>query len=469
MKKFLVFLLIVVFALGLSFTGIGCKAEQQQLQLLLKLPQLQQQLQLQLKLQLLQKPAAETSGEPIVITVWDWQSGAAAYDNSLAEINALYQQKNPNVTIERTGYNLSEYGELIKTAIQGNTLPDLFGLYQGTQEREVEKTGILYEWDDAINADPEWKANLGKNYGIGGTLSATGKTIAISYDIFYVGTFGYRNVLENMGSSEEEVKGLKSYKELGDLCQKFKAAGESTFYLTAGLAGGYLLRETFYSWVNSVAKDFNYVYEAENGKRSWTEEPFILAAEAVKETSRMMREDTQALDAQTDSYALLLNQECWGSWYEGPWSTGILLDNPTAIENVFCFFKPPISPDATPNSWWADAGQVLSMNKDNPKKEQILDYAKFLTTEEVSAIFIKNLVHPFGKFPANWKELAGYPVYAEMVDMYNNSNIGPWICYTPDVEQALLDNLSLIYRGDLTPLEGMQKVDEATKAYWATQ
>jgi hypothetical protein len=53
--------------------------------------------------------------------------------------------------------------------------------------------------------------------------------------------------------------------------------------------------------------------------------------------------------------------------------------------------------------------------------------------------------------------------------MYNNSNIGPWICYTPDVEQALLDNLQLIYRGDITPMEGMQKVDEATKAYWATQ
>jgi len=468
MKKFWVFLLIAVFSVSMLALGVGCKTGGTTAEETTAAATTAAATTAAAETTAAET-SAETSGEPIVITVWDWQSGATAYDNSLTEINALYQQKHPNVTIERTGYNLSEYGELIKTAIQSNTLPDLFGLYQGTQEREVEKTGILYEWDDAINADPEWKANLGKNYGIGGTLSADGKTIAISYDIFYVGTFGYRNVLENMGSSEEEVKSLKSYKELGDLCQKFKAAGESTFYLTAGLAGGYLLRETFYSWVYSVAKDFNYVYEAENGKRSWTEEPFILAAEAVKETSRMMREDTQALDAQTDSYALLLNQECWGSWYEGPWSTGILLDNPTAIENVFCFFKPPIAPDATPNSWWADAGQVLSMTKDNPKKEQILEYAKFLTTEEVSAIFIKNLVHPFGKFPANWKEIAGYPVYAEMVDMYNNSSIGPWICYTPDVEQALLDNLSLIYRGDITPLEGMKKVDEATKAYWATQ
>jgi ABC-type glycerol-3-phosphate transport system substrate-binding protein len=450
MKKIITFLVVAIFLISMVFVGISCKEEAAETE------------------------AAETSAveteaaEPITIVVWDWQSGSA-FDQALEEINALYTQKNPNVTIERTGYNLSEYAELIKTAIQSDTLPDLFGLYQGTQEREVEKTGILFEWDDAINADPEWKANLGKTYGMGGTLSADGKTIAVPYDIFYIATFGYRNVLENMGSSEDEVKSLKSYKELGDLCQRFKDAGYSTFYLTAGLAGAYLLRETFYSWVYSVSKDFDYVYEAEYGKISWTEEPFILAAEAVKETNKMMREDVQALDAQTDSYALLLNQECWGSWYEGPWSTGILLDNPTAIENVFAFFKPPIAEGALTDTWAADAAQVLSMEKDNPNRDAVINYMKFLATTDATSIFIKYLIHPAGKFPDNWKEIAKYDIYAEMVDMYNSGNVGPWICYTPDIEQALLDNLALVYTEELTPLEAMQKVDEVTKAYWASQ
>jgi ABC-type glycerol-3-phosphate transport system substrate-binding protein len=450
MKKIITFLVVAIFLISMVFVGISCKEEAAETE------------------------AAETSAveteaaEPITIVVWDWQSGSA-FDQALEEINALYTQKNPNVTIERTGYNLSEYAELIKTAIQSDTLPDLFGLYQGTQEREVEKTGILFEWDDAINADPEWKANLGKTYGMGGTLSADGKTIAVPYDIFYIATFGYRNVLENMGSSEDEVKSLKSYKELGDLCQRFKDAGYSTFYLTAGLAGAYLLRETFYSWVYSVSKDFDYVYEAEYGKISWTEEPFILAAEAVKETNKMMREDVQALDAQTDSYALLLNQECWGSWYEGPWSTGILLDNPTAIENVFAFFKPPIAEGALTDTWAADAAQVLSMEKDNPNRHAVINYMKFLATTDATSIFIKYLIHPAGKFPDNWKEIAKYDIYAEMVDMYNSGNVGPWICYTPDIEQALLDNLALVYTEELTPLEAMQKVDEVTKAYWASQ
>ncbi|MBM3706704.1 MAG: extracellular solute-binding protein, partial [Actinobacteria bacterium] len=232
MKKILVIVLAVMLAAGIAFSGISCKTETAETAEAAEDTEATEAAETTAAEA---ETTAAAEGEPIVITVWDWQSGSA-FDPALEEINALYSQTHPNVTIERTGYNLSEYGELIKTAIQSNTLPDLFGLYQGTQEREVEKSGILFEWDDAINADAEWKENLGKTYGMGGTLSADGKTIAIPYDIFYIATFGYRNVLESMGSSEEEVRSLKSYKELGDLCQRFKDAGYSTFYLTAGLS-----------------------------------------------------------------------------------------------------------------------------------------------------------------------------------------------------------------------------------------
>ncbi len=469
MKKFWVFLLIAVLSVSMAMVGAGCKTGGTTTASETTAPA---------------TTAAETTvaaettaaagevGEPespITIVVWDWQAGTAAYDNALNEINSKYNEMHPNVTIERTAYNLSEYSELIKTAVQGNTLPDLFGLYQGTMEREVEKTGILHIFDADIEADPEWKANLGKTLELGGIRSADNKVVQIPYDIFYLSGIGYRNVLEDMGSSEEEVKGLTSYTALGDLCQRFKEEGYPTWFLSAGLAGAYILRERFYVWSYSVAKDANIIYEAENGQRSWTEEPFLKAAEAVKETAKMMREDTAALDAQTDNYGILLNQEAWGGWYEGPWSTGILLDNQTAIDNVFYFYLPPVSEDALPDCWAADAGQVLAMRDDNPNKDQVIKYLKYLATPEVSAIFIKNLIHPAGKFPDNWKEIAPVPVFVEGVEMYEASNVAPWICYTPDVESALLTNISLIYTGELTPMEGLEKIDEATKEYWATQ
>jgi ABC-type glycerol-3-phosphate transport system substrate-binding protein len=455
MKKLLVILLVLAFTAGILFTGISCKTATTET-----------------TVEATQETVAVEVGEPaqpIKIVVWDWQAGTAAYDNALNEINSKYTEMHPNVTIERTAYNLSEYAELIKTAQQSKTLPDLFGLYQGTMEREVEKTGILHVFTPDIEADPVWKANLGKTIELGGVKDANGQVNQIPYDIFYLAGIGYKNVLENMGSSMDEVKNLQSYKALGDLCQKFKSDGASTWYLEAGLAGAYILRERFYVFSYSVAKDANIIYEAENGKRSWTEEPFLKAAEAIKETSRMMREDTQALDAQTDTYALLLNQECWGGWYEGPWSIGILLDNPTAIDNAFYFYLPKVSEDALPNCWAADAGQVLAMREDNPNKDQVIKYLKYLATPEVSSIFIKNLIHPAGKFPDNWESLVDKQAYIDGVKMYQESNIAPWICYTPDIETALLDNISLIYKGELTPMEGLKKIDEATKAYWDTQ
>jgi len=226
MKKILVFLLIAVFSVSMLALGVGCKtggttAEETTAAATTAAA----------------TTAAETTAaeiaaagevgepaQPIKIVVWDWQAGTAAYDNALNEINTKYHELHPNVTIERTAYNLSEYSELIKTATQSNTLPDLFGLYQGTMEREVEKTGILHVFDGDIAADPTWEENLGKTLELGGIKSANDEVVQIPYDIFYLAGLGYKNVLENMGSSVDEVKNLKSYNALGDLCQKFKAS-----------------------------------------------------------------------------------------------------------------------------------------------------------------------------------------------------------------------------------------------------
>src|SRR4030043_1479614 len=132
MKKFWVFLLIAVFSVSMLALGVGCKTGGTTAEETTAAATTAAATTAAAETTAAET-SAETSGEPIVITVWDWQSGATAYDNSLTEINALYQQKHPNVTIERTGYNLSEYGELIKTAIQSNTLPDCLGSYRVTR------------------------------------------------------------------------------------------------------------------------------------------------------------------------------------------------------------------------------------------------------------------------------------------------------------------------------------------------
>ena len=410
------------------------------------------------------------TGKQVVIKIWDWQAGPA-FDGAFEGLKPAYEKLHPNVMIQRTGYNLSEWDELIKTALQSRDLPDLFGLYQGPQLWQVADTGILYEWDDAINADPVWKANLGSNYKLGGTLDSKGNTVAIPMDIFYIMCWGFRNVLADLGRSEQDVRNLGSMKELADFCQRLNATGDPRWYLSTGFAGGYMIRELFWTFVyqQSYPEDIMRKAEFQEGGFKFTDERFVNAARAVTYMSKMTRPDVLSLDYQTDHYKIMSNQEAWGSLYDGPWATAILLENPPAIDNVFGFWHPPVAPGAKANVLAADGGQVLAMAKDNPNKDYVIEFMKFVHSPEGTPFFIKNLVHPAGKFPDNWRELAPHKVYAELVDMYNESIISPWICYTGEIETACIYNLSKVFTGELTPEAGMATVQASVEQYWASQ
>jgi ABC-type glycerol-3-phosphate transport system substrate-binding protein len=408
--------------------------------------------------------------EIITIEIWDWQAGPA-FDNAFAKLVPVYEAKHPNIKIDRTGYNLSEWGELIKTALLSGDLPDLFGLYQGPQLWEVADSGILFEWDDVINADPEWKANLGKNYGIGGTLDRQGNTVAVAYDIFYIGMWGYRNVLEEMGRTEADVKAVKTMDELADFAQQLKAEGHPKWFVSTGFLGVYMMRELFWVFVyqQSYPEDIMRKAEFMEDGVKFTDKEFITACKAIQAMARMTREDVLSLDYQTDHYSMMMSQDTWGSLYDGPWATAVLLDNPDAINNVFGFFHPPVVEGARGDVWAADAGQILCMEKDNPHKEEVIEFMKFVHSPECTKFFIEQLTHPAGKFPDNWRDLVEHDIYFELVEMYERSIISPWICYTGEINTALEDNLAQVFTGELTPERAMANVQKATEEYWASQ
>jgi ABC-type glycerol-3-phosphate transport system substrate-binding protein len=453
-KKLLVGLIIIVFTTGMIFAGTGCKTESSS----------------EATAEETAEATGEESGEAITIEIWDWQAGPA-FDGAFEKIKPAYEAAHPNITIDRTGYNLSEWDELIKTGLQSGDLPDLFGLYQGPQLWDVADTGILYEWDDAINADPEWKANLGKTYGIGGTLDRNGKTVAVSYDIFYIGMWGYTNILEEMGKTEEDVRALKTMDELADFAEGLKAEGFDKWYISTGFLGQYMIRELFWTFVyqQTTPEDLTLKAEFMQDGVKWTDEEFLIACKAVQAMARMTREDVLSLDYQTDHYSIMLNQEAWGSLYDGPWATAVLIDSPDAINNVFGFFHPPVVEGAATNVWAADAGQILAMEKDNPNKDAVIEFMKWMHSEEASSYMIEQLIHPAGKFPDDWKSLVDYEIYFELVEMFESSDVSPWICYTAEIEAALIDNLTQVFTGDATPEEAMAAVQQVTDDYWAAQ
>ena len=52
--------------------------------------------------------------------------------------------------------------------------------------------------------------------------------------------------------------------------------------------------------------------------------------------------------------------------------------------------------------------------------------------------------------------------------MYEKSIVSPWICYTGEIETAMIDNLTQVFTGDATPQQAMAKVQSITEEYWAS-
>src|ERR671930_517803 len=78
-------------------------------------------------------PAPATPGiteqGPITLTVWDQESGAVS--RIWDQLNAQFEQKYPNVTIDRVQRNLGTLKTLTKLALSGEDAPDVVAVNQG--------------------------------------------------------------------------------------------------------------------------------------------------------------------------------------------------------------------------------------------------------------------------------------------------------------------------------------------------
>ncbi|MCL5985696.1 MAG: extracellular solute-binding protein [Actinobacteria bacterium] len=410
------------------------------------------------------KAEETTAAEQITITIWDWQAGDPFF-NAFSEIIPMYEATHPNIKVERTGYNLSEYDELIKTARQSNTLPDLFGLYQGPQLWSVADEGILFDFTDVIKNDKEWYDNLSGTINFADLYDRNGRQVAVPFDQYHIAMWGFRDVLAEMGKTEEDVRAIKTMDELAKFTQDLKAAGNKKWYMSSGLLGAYMLRELFYGFIGQqTGGKENPGLKAEMGEMSWTEPIFINAANGIKALKQVTREDVLSLDYQTDHYEIIKNHQAWGSIYDGPWSLGVL-DPAYVEENLFEFHHPVVVEGAATNTYVAGPGQIVAMLKDNPHKDAVLDFLKFLSTPEAAAAMIKQSIHPAGRLPDDLESVAPSKFYTKMLQEVKQSVAVPWITYTPEIEQALIDNLTQVFQGKITAEKAMENVDKATKDY----
>jgi raffinose/stachyose/melibiose transport system substrate-binding protein len=143
------------------------------------------------------KPAntGVTVTKPVKLTVWDQESGkvSGVWD----ELNKAFEQKYPNVTIDRVRRSLGDLQSVLKLAISGPHAPDVVEANQGWPDMgSMVKAGLLfpldnyadaYGWFDRvpknINAANSWTPD-GKRFGTGNLFgfTAQGELVGAYYN-----------------------------------------------------------------------------------------------------------------------------------------------------------------------------------------------------------------------------------------------------------------------------------------------
>ncbi len=152
-------------------------------------------------------PAPATTGVtetgPITLTVWDQESGQVS--GIWDQLNSEFEQKYPNVTVQRVKRDFGELKTLLKLAISGPHPPDVVEVNQGWPDMgQLVKAGLLlpldnyataYGWRDRVSenvlAVSSWTPD-GKQFGTGSLFGYTtmGELVGVYYNKTILSSLG---------------------------------------------------------------------------------------------------------------------------------------------------------------------------------------------------------------------------------------------------------------------------------------
>jgi raffinose/stachyose/melibiose transport system substrate-binding protein len=171
-----------------------------------------------------------TETEPLTLTVWDQETGKVSH--VWDQLNAEFEAKYPNVTINRVNRDFGELKTLLKLAISGPHAPDVVEANQGWPDMgQLVKAGLLlpldnyadaYGWRDRVSpnvlAVSSWSPD-GKEFGTGSLYGYTTMGEII-------GVYDNKQLLQDLGLSvpttfDEFEHALDVAKQAGEIPIQF--------------------------------------------------------------------------------------------------------------------------------------------------------------------------------------------------------------------------------------------------------
>ena len=215
-------------------------------------------------------PASEESaaeGEVTTLTFWSWLPTTEQSEKMIADFEAA----NPDIKIDYTRTEQSDFFEKLQVAMASGTGPDLFGMTTGSMMEQYAKFSVNMKetadefwpgWENEINANAVSQCTTED-----GTLAGMPLLIAGMTTIMY-----NKTLMDECGVDKVPT----TYAELQDAAKKAKENGYVC--IVAGAADDWVNSDWFVQTANEFENGA--VYEAERGERQWTDECFVQTMQA---------------------------------------------------------------------------------------------------------------------------------------------------------------------------------------------
>lgn len=318
---------------------------------------------------------SESADGKVKLTFWSW----LPTNDQSEEIIKGFEEENPDIEIEYTRTEQEDFFEKLQVAMASGTGPDLYGMTTGSMMEQYAKFSVDMKetadeywsgWEDKINENAVEQCTTKDGTMAGMPLLIAGMT-----------TLMYNKTLMDECGIE---KVPTTYAELKDAAEKAKAKGYVC--VAAGAADDWVNSDWFIQASNEFENGA--VYEAEAGKRKWTDQCFVDTMNAWKSMFTDGIFEDGALGVATypdarDQYFFARKAVFFmtGSWHLGPTSPSNTEIEGTEIGNkgdVIGMEAFPSVSDSGEQLGTSGVDVMISMNKDCKEKEAAMKFIQYL-------------------------------------------------------------------------------------------
>ena len=394
------------------------------------------------------------------LTVWD-QEVRGGQNEQMEQLNAAFQEKYPNVTINRVSQSFDDLQTTLRLALTGDDAPDVVEANNGRnmmgQFVSAGQIQCLDPWVDAYGWDQRYSESILQysSYSADATQFGTGCVYGLPQMGEAVGIYYSPSKLEELG-----LQAPTTWEEFGDQLATIKDAGETPLVL--GNVEKWPALHVF-GPVQGAHVDADTIRTLGFGNpgASWDTEENLAAATELQDwaSSGYFNDGFNGVDYDT----------VWQDFSQG---TGVYLiagswlapDLQDAMGDDVAFMLPPQSQDIGAVQTTGGTSLPFAITSASQNPNVAAAYIDFITNEDAMQVLADT-----GNVPVNDTATFAADQTGVVADVMNGfdevsteGNILPYLDYaTPTFDQVLGDALQGLLDQKLTPQEFLDTLESA--------